>query len=67
MDKTRVVQVARVTKHTKYLKPVRSMVKFKAHDENNTSKVGDTVHIMETRPISKDKRWVIRDVVESKA
>lgn len=67
MDKTRVVTVARVAKHTKYLKPVRSVVKFKAHDENNTSKVGDTVHIMETRPISKDKRWVIRDVVESKA
>ena len=67
MDKTRVVQVSRVAKHPKYLKPVRSMKKFKAHDENNASKIGDVVHIMQTRPISKDKRWVIQTIVEAKA
>ncbi len=67
MDKTRVVQVVRVSKHPKYLKPMRSVIKFKAHDENNTTKTGDVVQIMETRPISKDKRWVIREVVGAKA
>ena len=65
MEKTRVVQVQRVAKHAKYQKPVRSVVSFKAHDENNATKVGDVVRIMETRPLSKDKRWVIREVVEA--
>jgi len=65
MDKTRVVEVNQVSKHAKYLKPVRSVVTYKAHDENNATKTGDTVRIMETRPISKDKRWVI--VVGAKA
>ena len=67
MDKTRVVSVLQVSKHAKYLKPVRSFVTYKAHDENNASKTGDVVKIMETRPISKDKRWVISDVVTAKA
>ncbi len=67
MDKTRVVQVQRVAKHAKYEKPVRSAVKFKAHDEKNATKVGDVVLIMETRPLSKDKRWVISEVVGAKA
>lgn len=67
MDKTRVVQVPRVGKHGKYQKPVRHFVKYKAHDEKNASKAGDVVRIMETRPLSKDKRWVIREVVEAKA
>ena len=67
MDKTRVVQVLKVGKHAKYEKAVRHFVKYKAHDEQNASKTGDVVHIMETRPLSKDKRWVIvRDAVESK-
>ena len=66
MDKTRVVQVQKVGKHGKYEKAVRHFVKYKAHDEQNATKTGDVVHIMETRPLSKDKRWVIRDVVESK-
>ena len=66
MDKTRVVEVDRISKHSKYVKPVRSSKKFKAHDEKNVSKEGDVVRIMETRPISKDKRWVIREVVETK-
>jgi small subunit ribosomal protein S17 len=67
MDKTRVVQLQFVAKHHTYAKPVRGIVKYKAHDENNSAKVGDIVKIMETRPLSKDKRWVICEVVGSKA
>ena len=67
MDKTRVVQVQRTGKHSKYMKAVRHFVRYKAHDEKNATKTGDVVHIMETRPLSKDKRWVICGVVESKA
>ena len=63
MDKTRVVQVSMVSKHAKYEKSVRSFAKYKAHDEENATKVGDVVRIMETRPLSKDKRWIIREVV----
>ena len=59
MDKTRVVQVCNVTKHAKYHKAIRSATKFKAHDEKNETKIGDVVRIMETRRVSKDKRWVI--------
>ena len=59
MNKTRVVQVTWVTKHAKYQKVVRLAAKYKAHDEKNETKVGDVVRIMETRPLSKDKRWVI--------
>ena len=67
MDKTRVVQIQMVAKHAKYLKPVRTIVKYKAHDEKNSTKTGDVVRIMETRPLSKDKRWIIQEVVGSKA
>ncbi len=66
MDKTRVVQVVIVNKHHKYHKAVRHIVKYKAHDEQNAAKSGDVVRIMETRPLSKDKRWIIREIVESK-
>ena len=59
MDKTRVVQVKTISKHSKYHKIIRSATKFKAHDEKNETKEGDVVRIMETRPLSKDKRWVI--------
>ena len=59
MNKTRVVQVTWVSKHDKYLQVIRSASKYKAHDEKNETKVGDVVRIMETRPLSKDKRWVI--------
>ena len=65
MDKTRVVQVQRVGKHSKYQKAVRHFVRYKAHDEKNATKSGDVVHIMETRPLSKDKRWVICGVVQA--
>ena len=64
MDKTRVVQVSMVNKHPKYAKAVRSFVRYKAHDEQNATKAGDVVRIMETRPLSKDKRWIIREVVK---
>jgi small subunit ribosomal protein S17 len=67
MDKTRVVQVQQTGKHAKYEKAVRQIVKYKAHDEKNATKTGDVVRIMETRPLSKDKRWVIQEVVESKS
>ena len=64
MDKTRVVQVKWVAKHAKYEKMVRSASKYKAHDAKNETKEGDVVRIMETRPLSKDKRWVILGVVK---
>lgn len=64
MNKTRVVQVRWSAKHDKYKKVVQKASKFKAHDEKNESKAGDTVWIMETRPLSKDKRWVIREIVK---
>jgi len=67
MNKTRVVQVKGIAKHSKYHKMVRSASKFKAHDENNESKEGDVVRIMETRPLSKDKRWVIVETVKRTA
>ena len=65
MQKTRVVQVRWAAKHAKYEKIVRRASRYKAHDEQNKSKIGDVVRMMETRPISKDKRWVILEVVKS--
>jgi small subunit ribosomal protein S17 len=64
MDKTIVVAVETYKKHDLYHKRIRYTKKFKAHDENNTAKIGDTVKIMETRPLSKDKRWRLVQVVE---
>jgi small subunit ribosomal protein S17 len=64
MQKTRVVQVRWLTKHSKYNKVTRSGSKYKAHDEKNASKMGDVVQIMETRPLSKDKRWIIVNIVK---
>ena len=65
MQKTRVVQVLWTTKHDKYQKVLRPASKYKAHDEKNETKVGDVVRIMETRPLSKDKRWVIISSVKN--
>lgn len=62
MDKTIVVAVEDSIKHPIYNKTVRRTVKFKAHDENNEAKIGDTVRIMETRPLSKDKRWRLVEI-----
>ncbi len=67
MNKTRVVSVAWRSKHSKYGKQVKHSVKYKAHDENNSAKMGDVVEIMESRPISKDKRWVITNIIKKEA
>ena len=64
MDKTVVVAVEDLQQHPLYKKPVKMTLKFKAHDENNDSHIGDTVEIMETRPLSKDKRWRVIEVLE---
>ena len=64
MDKTIVVVVEDFVRHPLYGKPVKRTQKFKAHDEQNTCKIGDRVRIMETRPLSKDKRWRLVEIVE---
>jgi small subunit ribosomal protein S17 len=64
MQKTVVVAVQRRVPHPVYGKMVTRTTKFKAHDEENSSKVGDRVRIMETRPLSKDKRWRVVEIVE---
>ena len=64
MDKTIVVAVQDNVKHPLYGKIVKKTYKLKAHDENNECKVGDRVKVMETRPLSKDKRWRLVSIVE---
>ena len=64
MDKTVVVAIQDNVKHPLYKKIVKRTVKFKAHDENNECGIGDRVMIMETRPISKDKRWRLVKILE---
>ena len=64
MDKTIVVTVEEFIRHPLYGKRVKRSKKFKAHDEENTSGIGDKVRIMETRPLSKDKRWRLVEIVE---
>jgi small subunit ribosomal protein S17 len=64
MDKTIVVAIADNVRHPLYNKIVKRTIKFKAHDEENTCNIGDTVEIMETRPLSKDKRWRLVNVIE---
>ena len=64
MDKTIVVAVETYKKHDLYHKRIKYTKKFKAHDENNQAKIGDIVRIMETRPLSKDKRWRLVEIVE---
>ncbi len=64
MNKTRVVQVRWTSRHPQYNKITRKAKKFKAHDEKNASKTGDVVTMMETRPLSKDKRWIIQEIVK---
>jgi small subunit ribosomal protein S17 len=63
MQKTRVVRIERVYRHPQYQRVIRMSKKLKAHDEENSSHVGDRVLIEETRPISKEKRWRIRQVL----
>jgi small subunit ribosomal protein S17 len=64
MDKTVVVQVANRKSHPLYKKVLQRRANFKAHDETNECRIGDLVRIMETRPLSKDKRWRVVEVVE---
>ena len=64
MDKTIVVAVKDNVKHPLYGKIVKKTYKLKAHDEENTCNIGDTVKVMETRPLSKDKRWRLVEIVE---
>ena len=64
MDKTVVVAIQDNVKHPLYKKIIKRTVKFKAHDEENACGVGDKVKIMETRPLSKDKRWRVTEIIE---
>jgi small subunit ribosomal protein S17 len=64
MQKTVVVSIERRVQHPVYGKMVRRTKKLKAHDEQNEAKTGDTVRIMETRPLSKDKRWRVVEIIE---
>jgi small subunit ribosomal protein S17 len=63
MDKTRVVAVDRTFRHPQYERVVRRTARFKAHDERNETHVGDRVLIVETRPLSRDKRWRIKEIL----
>ncbi|MGE5674197.1 MAG: 30S ribosomal protein S17 [Mycobacterium leprae] len=65
MDKTVVVSVETMVEHPLYKKRVKMTKKFKAHDENNQCKMGDKVRIAETRPLSKDKRWRVVEIIET--
>ena len=65
MDKTIVVAIEEHVKHPLYKKVVKRTYKLKAHDENNTCNIGDIVKVMETRPLSKDKRWRLVEIVET--
>ncbi len=64
MDKTIVVAVENNVRHPLYNKIVKTTYKLKAHDENNECQIGDRVRVMETRPLSKDKRWRLVEIVE---
>ena len=64
MDKTIVVLIEDNVKHPLYGKIMKKSIKLKAHDENNECKIGDKVEIMETRPLSKDKRWRLVEIIE---
>ena len=64
MDKTVVVAIVDNVKHPLYKKIIKRTVKLKAHDENNECRIGDRVEVMETRPLSKDKRWRVTTIIE---
>jgi small subunit ribosomal protein S17 len=63
MNKTRVVAVDRAFRHARYERVIKRTARFKAHDERNETHVGDRVRIVETRPLSKDKRWRIQEIL----
>ena len=64
MDKTVVVKVEKLVKHPTYKKYIKRRVTYKAHDEENQCVIGDKVAIVETRPLSRDKRWRVREILE---
>jgi len=64
MDKTVVVMIERLVKHPRYKKYVKRRAKYKAHDERKECHIGDTVSIVETRPLSREKRWRVREIVK---
>ncbi|MGE4543454.1 MAG: 30S ribosomal protein S17 [Pedobacter sp.] len=64
MDKTVVVKVDQMVKHPVYKKYIKRRITFKAHDEENRCNVGDKVSVVETRPLSRDKRWRVREILE---
>ena len=64
MDKTVVVEVERLVRHGLYGRTIRRTARFKAHDEGNVCRVGDRVRIVETRPLSKDKRWRVASIIQ---
>ena len=65
MDKTVVVAIARLVQHKLYKKTIKKIAKFKAHDAQNACKTGDRVKIIESKPISKEKRWVVIEKMET--
>ncbi len=67
MDKTVVVRIDRLIKHPVYNKYIKRSAKYKAHDSENSCKIGDRVLIVETRPLSKDKCWKVRQIIEKSA
>ena len=67
MDKTVVVEVERLRRHPLYKKVIKLRSKFKAHDDANACQIGDVVRIAESRPLSKEKRWVVEEIVRSTA
>ena len=64
MEKTVVVQISKLVKHARYHKFIRRRLKYKAHDEANTYRIGDVVEIEETRPLSREKRWRVIRLIE---
>jgi small subunit ribosomal protein S17 len=64
MDKTVVVRVERMVRHPRYGKVLRRTKKYKAHDEGNSCRMGDIVRIVESRPLSREKRWVVEEVLK---
>jgi small subunit ribosomal protein S17 len=67
MNKTVVVAVKRLVQHPQYKKTVKRVTKFKAHDEENKCRIGDTVKILEVRPLSKEKRWIVLEILDGAA
>jgi len=66
MDKTVVVAIETLKRHPLYGKTIKKVAKYKVHDENNTCKLGDKVKIIETRPLSKEKRWRVSEIITRK-